>query len=205
MTREETAAVMKIMRYAYPTFYSKMTVGDFNEIVGLWSQMFKDDDFYIVSDAVKDLVVTHRGFPPEIADVKEKIRELLATAGSEPTDEELWAILREAIKDGMYGAEEQFKALPPVLKRYCGSPSKLRDLAQEDSGTIETVVHGQFLKSIPHMREREEFAKRLSPETRKYLASVFKKPPELDAPMTEENFENQRLNIIRLLDSPADI
>lgn len=205
MTKQETGAILYTMRCAYPAFYSKMSAGDLEGIVNLWTTMFAEDDARLVTDAVKDLIVTHRGFPPEIADVKEKIRELIATASCEPTDEELWAILREAIKDGMYGADEQFKALPPVLKRYCGSPSKLRDLALEDSGTIETVVHGQFLKSIPHMREREEFSKRLSPETRKYLASILKKPPELDAPMTEENFENQRLNIIRFLDSPADV
>ena len=205
MTKQETGAILYTMRCAYPAFYSKMSAGDLEGIVNLWTTMFAEDDARLVTDAVKDLIVTHRGFPPEIADVKEKIRELIATVSCEPTDEELWAILREAIKDGMYGAEEQFKALPPVLKRYCGSPSKLRDLAQEDSGTIETVVHGQFLKSIPHMREREEFAKRLSPETRKYLASIMKKTPELDAPMTEEGFENRRLEIVRFLDSPADV
>ena len=205
MTKQETGAILYTMRCAYPAFYSKMSAGDLEGIVNLWTTMFAEDDARLVTDAVKDLIVTHRGFPPEIADVKEKIRELIATVSCEPTDEELWAILREAIKDGMYGAEEQFKALPPVLKRYCGSPSKLRDLAQEDSGTIETVVHGQFLKSIPHMREREEFSKRLSPETRKYLASIMKKTPELDAPMTEEGFENRRLEIVRFLDSPADV
>ena len=205
MTRTEMAVVLKSLRFAYPTFYSRMGQDDFEGILNLWTLKFKDDDPKLVSDAVHDLIDTHKGFPPEIADVKEHMREMVAAFSGEPTDEELWAILREAIKDGVYGAEEQFKALPPVLKRYCGSPSKLRDLALEDSGTIETVVHGQFLKSIPHMREREEFAKRLSPETRKYLASILKKPPEIDAPMTEENFENQRLNVIRFLDSPADV
>lgn len=205
MTKQETGAILYTMRCAYPAFYSKMSAGDLEGIVNLWTTMFAEDDARLVTDAVKDLIVTHRGFPPEIADVKEKIRELIATVSCEPTDEELWAILREAIKDGVYGAEEQFKTLPPVLKRYCGSPSKLRDLALEDSGTIETVVHGQFLKSIPHMREREEFSKRLSPETRKYLASIMKKTPELDAQMTEEGFENRRLEIVRFLDSPADV
>ena len=205
MTRTEMAVVLKSLRFAYPTFYSKMGQDDYEGVLNLWTLKFKDDDAKFVSDAVHDLIDTHKGFPPEIADVKERMREMIAAAESEPTDEELWAILREAIKDGMYGAEEQFKALPPVLKRYCGSPSKLRDLAQEDSGTIETVAHGQFLKSIPHMREQEEFAKRLSPETRKYLASILKKPPELDAPMTEESFENRRLDVIRILDSPEDI
>lgn len=205
MTRTEMAVVLKSLRFAYPTFYSKMGPDDFEGILNLWTLKFKDDDARLVSDAVHDLIDTHKGFPPEIADVKEHMREMVAAFSREPTDEELWAILREAIKDGMYGADEQFMALPPVLKRYCGSPSKLRDLAQEDSGTIETVVHGQFLKTIPHLREREEFSKRLSPETRKYLAAITKKTPELDAPMTEENFEKQRLNVIRLLDSPEDV
>lgn len=205
MTRTEMAVVLKSLRFAYPTFYSRMGQDDFEGILNLWTLKFKDDDPKLVSDAVHDLIDTHKGFPPEIADVKEHMREMVAAFSEEPTDEELWAILREAIKDGVYGAEEQYKALPPLLKRYCGSPSKLRDLAREDNGTLDTVVHGQFLKTIPHMREREEFSKRLSPETRKYLAAMFKRMPEIDAPMTEENFENQRQNLIQLLDSPADI
>lgn len=205
MTKQETGAILFTMRCAYPAFYSKMSASDLEGIVNLWTMMFAEEDARLVTDAVKDLIVTHKGFPPEIADVKERVREMVATAKSEPTDEELWTLLREAIKDGVYGAEEQYKALPPILKRYCGSPSKLRDLAREDNGTLDTVVHGQFLKTIPHMREREEFSKRLSPETRKYLAAMFKRMPELDAPMTEEQFDRSRLNVIELLDSPADV
>ena len=189
MTREETAAVLKILRLAYPTHYSKMRVGDMNDTLDLWATIFMPDDPRIVTEAVRDLIQTHTGFPPEIADVKTRIREIVASVTGGPTDEELWLMLLTATGNGYYGASEEFAKLPPVLKRWCGSPSRLRDLSIMPSDTLGSVIHGQFLREIKAMREQEEFNARLSPALKEYIAAAFgrlpgaeeKSPNELNA------------------------
>lgn len=198
MTKEETGLVLKILRVAYPTFYTKMGGNYYADLVELWTTMFAEDDAAVVTAAVKDLILTHRGFPPEIADVKTRMREIVAAAEGKQTDEELWIILREAIADGQYGAKEQYEKLPPVLKRYCGSPSKLRDLSMTDYGTLDTVVHGQFLKTIPKLREREEFEKRLDPDMKRYIEATVKRVPDGIAPADRPE------NRLPWLSEPAD-
>lgn len=112
MTREETSACLKILRLAYPTFYSRMRIADMRDTLDLWATIFVDDDPRIVTHAIRDLIQTHTGFPPEIADVKQKIREIVSAVTGAQTDEELWLTLIDATKNGYYGAEEEFQKLP---------------------------------------------------------------------------------------------
>jgi hypothetical protein len=160
VTREETLKVLSLLREAYPFFYSK--TADIEPAVNLWHAIFSDDDSRLVAKAVMELISTHAGYPPDIATVKNKIRALISSVSGEDTDEELWHRLKRALSNGLYGAAEEFEKLPTVLKRYAGSPSTLRDMAEIDTETLNTVVHGQFLKQIAAVRERERAAASLS-------------------------------------------
>ena len=178
MTREETSACLKILRLAYPTFYAKMRVADMKDTLNLWATIFAEDDPRIVTAAVRDLIQTHNGFPPEIADVKNRMRDIIASVTGASTDEDLWIVLMNAVKNGYYGAQEEFQKLPPVLKRWCASPSRLRDLSHTDTEVLNTVVHGQFLRQIVAMREQEEHRNRIAPELREYIAQTFGTLPD---------------------------
>lgn len=178
MTREETSACLKILRLAYPTFYAKMRVADMKDTLNLWATIFAEDDPRIVTATVRDLIQTHNGFPPEIADVKNRMRDIIASVTGASTDEDLWIVLMNAVKNGYYGAQEEFQKLPPVLKRWCASPSRLRDLSHTDTEVLNTVVHGQFLRQIVAMREQEEHRNRIAPELREYIAQTFGTLPD---------------------------
>jgi hypothetical protein len=154
MTREETSQMLTLLKSAYPAFYSKMSAKDGYATLNLWSEMFLDDDVQVVKCALMQLIATHSGYPPEIADVKEHIRTLVRVVTGEPTDEELWRIFRNAVANGIYDAKVEFEKFPPVLKRYCGSPSTLREIAVQDEKTLDSVIHGQFLRQIPSLLHR---------------------------------------------------
>ena len=200
MTREETALIIKTLRLSYPGFYSKYKPGDFTDLVALWSTMFADEDAVIVTEAVKNLIRTHTGFPPEIADVNAKIDELTRAATGEPTDEEYWIILRHALADGTWGAQQEFDALPEPLKQYCGSPSWLRDHATMDTDVVDSVIHGQFLKQFPAVKKAHEFRASMSPELREAIARIYKPLPSSDyAPLNEADFNINRQAVLAAL------
>ena len=200
MTREETALIIKTLRLSYPGFYSKYKPGDFTDLVALWATMFADEDAVIVTEAVKNLIRTHTGFPPEIADVNAKIEEMTRAATGEPTDEEYWTILRRALADGTWGAQKQFDALPEPLKRYCGSPSWLRDHATMDTDVVDSVIHGQFLKQFPAVKKAHEFRASMSPELREAIARIYKPLPSSDyAPLNEADFNINRQAVLAAL------
>lgn len=163
MTRDETYSAMRILQAAYPSFYRGMKKTQAEDVINLWATMFANEDVGLVTYALYQLIETHNGYPPTIADVKTKIKELTSAASGEPTDEELWQMLRKAICNGLYGSEGVFNDLPPLLQRYVGTPSRLRDMACGDISTLDTVVHGQFLKQIPVIRKRQEYERDMPP------------------------------------------
>lgn len=200
MTREETASMLTLLRVTYPNFYGKMKNTDMQLILDLWAEMFIDEDVNIVKYALKELIATHTGFPPDIAAVKNKIKDLVSTANNEPTDEELWQILKRAASRGYYCSVEEYEKLPAVLKRFVGSPATLREYALIEADKFNTVVHGQFLKQIKVIKEREEYSQRM-PADIKLLISAIHKPMIEEPKEPDYNELNERRNkVLNLLE-----
>ena len=166
--------MLSLLKVTYPAFYSKMKRDDLILIVDLWSDMFRDDDVNIVKYALKELIATHSGYPPDIAAVKNKMKELCSSATGEATDEDLWLVLKKSVSNGLYGAEQEFEKLPAVLKRYVGTPSTLTEMALIDTDTFNTVTHGQFLKQIKVIKEREEYSQNMPDDVKRLISSVYK-------------------------------
>lgn len=203
MTREETASMLTLLKTAYPSFYSKMKARDAELTLDLWSAMFRDDPVDIVKFALYKLIEVHNGFPPDIADVKAKVREIVSASTGEPTDEELWLILKKAIEHGIYDAREEFEKLPPVLKRYCGSPSTLRDLASGDTDILNTVTHGQFMKQIGVMRDRQKFEDELPEAVREVTGRLYGIISENDRYLDDAEINSRRNALNASLDADA--
>lgn len=200
MTKDETLQVLSLLRASYPTFYSKFGKRELESIVNLWAEMFEEENFGVVKYALKELIATHSGFPPDIAALKNKIKELCQSATGEPTDEELWQMLKKAVTNGIYGARTEFEKLPPVLKRYVGNPGTLYELAFIDSDTFNTVNHGQFLKQIKIIKDREAYSAKM-PDSVKMLIQETYIPIEGTTTMTPEELNERRNLILDTLDN----
>lgn len=147
MDRQETMAILSVLRGAYPAFYRDTSRQEAEAIVNLWAAMFADDDYALVSAAVKSLIVADtKGFPPVIGQVKEYIRKL--TVPQEMTEGEAWALVSKAIRNGIWGAKKEFDALPPKIQRIVGSPQQLTDWAKMDSESVHSVVASNFQRSF---------------------------------------------------------
>ena len=197
MDRTDVIATLKILKVAYPGFYSKMSKTDAEDTVSVWCDMFLEEDVNIVKIALYKVIEEHTGFPPTIADIKTQIREMRRAATGEKTDEELWSQLKAAVSNGYYGAKEEFAKLPPELQRYLGTPNTLRELSQVDTDTFNTVTHGQFLKQIGIIRDRVRFDNETTPEIKALLGTVTKQMPANNR-LTENEFNESRN---RLLDT----
>ena len=159
MTRKETGIIMDILATAYPRFYSGPDAPDPAKAVSLWAEMFAEDDVALVAAAVKALIATDdKGYPPHIGAVKAKLRQI--TGGPEETEADTWNLISKAIRNGLYGAKEEFAKLPPTLQRIVGSPSQLREWAMMDSETLHSVVASNVQRSYKAISSRErEIAK----------------------------------------------
>jgi hypothetical protein len=76
------------------------------------------------------------------------------TKAPQMNEMEAWSLVRKAISNGYYGAEEEFAKLPDDVKRAVGSASQLRTWAM-DSGFNEGVAMSQFQRVYRTQQERE--------------------------------------------------
>ena len=170
MTRQEALAIMAMLKTAYPSFYKDLSKEDLNAAVNLWATMFADDPAYIVTEAVKSLMCTLK-YPPTIADVKEKIAAI--THPQTMTEMEAWQLVRQAIS--YYRAEETFAQLPPVIQKIVGSPNTLREWAQMEAETVDSVIQSNFMRSYKARVAHEKEYAMLPASTRNLIRELAAK------------------------------
>lgn len=186
MTRDDVIKIMSVLRGAYPHFYRDISKQEAYDTINLWTDIFSNDDASIVSAAVKSLIDgDDKGFPPTIGQVKAKIRLLVGS--DELTEAEAWNLVSKAVKNGLYGAVEEFEKLPPAVKRIAGSPSQLRDWASMDSDTLHSVVASNFQRSYKVVATREKEIAALPDDVKKLINFAMNKEPEALPPAYESH------------------
>lgn len=201
MTREETSQALSVLKAAYPDLYKNITPKDAHSMLDVWSAVFMEEPLELVKYALLDLIKTHTGYPPRPGDVAKRTREIIAAYTGEPTDEEYWQIYRKAVSNSIYDAAREFAALPPLLQRFAGSPSTLRDHARMDEKTLDTVVKGQFLKQLPALKERHRFSEALPPDLKQVMGKLYK-PMDAVAELTDGQYNDRRNAVLDALEAP---
>lgn len=179
MDRTDVLKIMSVLRGAYPSFYRNIDRKEAEATVGLWADMFANDEYLLVAAAVKALIESDdKGYPPHIGAVKAKLR--LITGEDEMTEAEAWGIVAKALRNSIYGAEEEFRKFPPVIKRIVGSPAQLREWGMMDSETVHSVVASNFQRSYKAIAQREREIAKLPPDV-KALVGKLADGKKLDA------------------------
>lgn len=171
MNRDETLKILAILRGAYPQFYRGISKQEAETTVGLWLDMFQDDDARIVGAAVKSIIAgDESGYPPTIGRVKGKMR--LLTSSGEMTEAEAWGIVSAALRNGLYGAAEEFEKFPPLIKRIVGNSGTLREWAMMETDTVHSVVASNFQRSYKALSAREREIEKLPEDVKVILRGL---------------------------------
>lgn len=144
MDMKETAAVMAVLKIAYPRYYANTSKREAEEAINLWQSMLEEYPAQIVNPAIKALIATNP-YPPTIAEVIERIK--LLTKPQELGEVEAWGLVKEAIRNSTYHSIEEFDKLPKEIQKTLGSPSTLREWAMSEDENMETVVASNFMRS----------------------------------------------------------
>lgn len=168
MNQTETLKILAVLRGAYPMFYKDMKRAEADSVIALWNEMFADEPYPLVATAVKALISSDsKGYPPHIGAVKEKIRELTAPKGL--SAQESWNLVSNALRNGIYGAEQEFAALPPEVQAVVGSASQLHDWAMMETETVQSVVASNFQRSFRIIQKRNEDLQKLPTDVRLFI------------------------------------
>lgn len=146
MTREETIAVLAVLKAAYPQFYRGLGRNELDGIISLWADLFAQEDFSLVQAAVKGHIAADaKGYPPHIGAVKEAVRKL--SHPQELAELQAWGLVVKALKNSGYNSAQEFEKLPEEIRRVVGSHSQLKEWALMDAETLQSVVASNFQRS----------------------------------------------------------
>ena len=145
MDINEAKGILSILEIAYPKHYKTMSDADKVETVKLYYDYFSHYDLTLVIQGLKNYIGDNE-YPPTIAGLHKHVKALIPKSNDAVS---LWNDTLKAIRNSAYKSKEEFDALPVECRRWLGSPKQLKDLSQVDPETLNTVVRGQFLKTIP--------------------------------------------------------
>lgn len=122
--------------------------------------MLDEYSYNQVSIALKAYVASDTsGFAPGIGDIVAKIQTI-----SQPQELDgltAWGLVSKALRNGTYGAVEEFSKLPPIVQKAVGLPDNLKNWATADYKTIETVIQSNFLRTYESVVKRENEINRI--------------------------------------------
>ncbi|WP_434302596.1 replicative helicase loader/inhibitor [Clostridium botulinum] len=179
MTPEETIKILSIIKAAYPQWAKDLKASDAKMMVTLWNDMLQDYEYNLVQVAIKKVIATNK-FPPSVAEVIESINYITSGGKSEMTEIEAWGLVRKAIKNSAYNAEEEFNKLPPRIQQAIGSHNILHNWSQESVNGIETVIGSNFMRSYKQTVIRNKEEKQLPQSIKSLLGSIGNKMIEGD-------------------------
>lgn len=134
--------------------YPNYKPNNISETVDVWQMMLSDYDYNLVAMALKAYILSDTsGFAPSIGQLIGKIQTI-----SQPQELDgmtAWGLVSKALRNGTYGAVEEFNKLPPLVRQAVGMPDNLKNWATSDYQTIETVIQSNFLRTYRTVVKRE--------------------------------------------------
>lgn len=150
MTKQETAQLLAIISATYPNF----KVENKTQTIDAWHWSLEEYPFNAIQMAYKVYIKTDKsGFAPS---VNQLITNLQKPAELNSLSEgEAWALVKKAIQNGNYGAEEEYNKLPEIVQKAVGSPNMIRQWAMSDTAEVNTVIASNFQRTYKSVVQRE--------------------------------------------------
>lgn len=155
MDREETKKIIRIICASYPNYKP----ADISETIDVWANMLSEYSYEHIAVALKSYIATDTsGFAPSIGELIQKANSLLENG--KLNEIEAWTLVSKALRNGYYGAEEEFAKLPLLVQKAVGSPAQLRMWATTDESSVESVISSNFMRTYKaEVKRAEEYAR----------------------------------------------
>lgn len=177
--------------------------------------MLEEYSYSQISMALKTYVHSDTsGFAPSIGQLIGKIQTI-----SQPQELDgmtAWGLVSKALRNGTYGAVEEFNKLPPLVKQAVGMPDNLKNWATSDYQTIETVIQSNFLRTYETVVKRANEINRMPDDIKSliekmnaisYKAQFQQKfQRDINTPTIKENvLIGQNTNVEEYIEAPKEI
>nr|DAP98549.1 MAG TPA: replisome organizer [Caudoviricetes sp.] len=171
MDKQEAYQILTLLQANYPDSFRGMSKEAANVKVNLWADMFAEEPFEAVAAAAKAYIATDTGgFMPTIGQLKDMLHRMQSP--QQMTRMEAWGLVAGALRNSVYGADDEFRKLPPAVQRTVGSPAQLREWALMDVETVQSVVSSNFQRSFQVCQKREDDYQKLPGAVKSFVAEL---------------------------------
>lgn len=165
MTKNEAAALIAMIDTAYPGHFAKIDQQGMDMLVDLWASTCEGYTGIQMAAALKQYMASNTsGFAPVPGQLIQYVVAL--EDDKDLTEAEAWALVLRASANGIYGAEEEWEKLPPLVQKAIGTSYVLHEMAMQQ---ITSVDESNFKRVYRSVLEREREKRRMPPSTRKAL------------------------------------
>lgn len=172
MNRVETIQVITLLAGNYDSIAKKDKTQK-ELMITTWQECLGDLEYQVVLNAVKKTIIDSQ-YPPTIHDVRKNAIEMISPSTNK-TGIEAWNEAYGMICNGLYMTQEQFDMASPEVKKFFGSVRQVKELAQCDTDTVNTVTKGQFLKQYEVITQREQEQKLLPQQMQNFTKQLAEK------------------------------
>lgn len=133
----------------YPNWNPK----DLKAAVQIWHEALKEypyEEMYF--SLMQFFKHDTKGFAPIPGQLIQPVLEKRVSAFA-PDEGKAWALVHDAIENGIYGSELEFKRLPSIIQQAVGSPKEIQAWAMADSESME-VIRSNFLRAYRIVKDR---------------------------------------------------
>ena len=156
MTQKEAAKIVDVLMFNYPDTLRNNSEEALITYIENWHFFFKDDSYEEVMQAVQKIISSSQErFAPNIGMIREQMRKNREPKGG-LSEQEAWELVKRALRNGLYGYKEEFAKLPPTVQRCVGSENMIREWAEMESETLDSVVASNFMRSFRAIRQSAE-------------------------------------------------
>lgn len=154
MNLSDTAKILYVMKATYPRYYSSLSPTETAQMAEAWHMMLSEYDYNAVAASLKAYALgDSSGFPPTPGQLVENIAKVRAEHDDAIA---AWQKVRKALRNGNYGAEEEYAKLPPMIQKALGGAATIRAWSNVPSETLESVQMSQFIKAYNSVITRED-------------------------------------------------
>ena len=211
MTREQVGKLLMTIQAYYPNYNPP----DKEIALNAWYIMLAEYPEELVSQALRACIATNTsGFAPDVGQIMSKIQ--IISQPQELDGMAAWGLVSKALRNGYYGAVEEFNKLPPLVKQAVGMPDNLKNWATADYQTIETVIQSNFLRTYETVVKRANEINRMPDNIKSliektnansYKAQIEQKfQRDINTPTIKGNtLIGQNTNAEEYIEAPKDI
>jgi len=168
VTRDETKQLLMRISSVYPNWKPQ---ADLTYIADTWSEYLSEYTYSEMKTALKAYISTDTsGFAPSIGQLIDKLHTI--NTPEELSEMEAWSLVSKALRNGYYGAEQEFEKLPPLVQKTVGTPSQLRNWALADMESVESVIQSNFMRTYRLVINRKKEISKMPNDIKKMISEI---------------------------------